>query len=73
MALEELNNNIIIDSGSSIELYINPHLVMNIKRSNHVIHLSTNMGYKTDQMQGMVTGYVKVCYVDKAKRKYILT
>ena len=66
MAEEELNNNIIIDSGSSIEIYINPHLVMNIKRSNHEIHLYINMGYKTNQMQGMVPDYVKVCYVDKA-------
>ena len=51
MSEEYFNNNIILDSGSSIDIFRNPQLVTDIKISNQVIHLSTNMGSKINQMQ----------------------
>ena len=34
MAEEDLNNDIILDSGSSIDIFSNPHSVMNINKIN---------------------------------------
>ena len=42
----------------------NPHLVTDIKISNKVLYLSTNVGPKTNQIQEMVPKYGKVWYVD---------
>ena len=61
---EDLKNNIILDSGSSIVLFRNPQLLKNVKRSNKVRHLSTNVGYKIDQIKVMVLDYGKVRYED---------
>ena len=63
---EDLKSSIIIDSGSSIDIFSNPQLVTDIKRSNQVIHISTNVGSKINQIQVMVPDYGKVCYDDKA-------
>ena len=38
---------------------------MNINRINQVIHLYTNVGYKTNQMQTMFPDYGKLWYADK--------
>ena len=48
MAEEYLKNNVILDSGSSIDIFSNHQLVTDIKRSNQIFHLSTNVGYKTN-------------------------
>ena len=66
MAEEDLKNKIILDNGPSSDLFRNPHLIMDTKRSNQVLHLSTNMGSKINQMQAMVLYYGKVWYDDKA-------
>ena len=67
MAEEDPENTIILYSGSSIDIFSNTKLVKVIKRSNQVLHLSTNVGSKTNQMQVMVTDYGKVWYDYKAK------
>ena len=66
MAEEDLNINIILDSGYSIDLFRNTQLVTDIKRSNQVLHLSTNVGSKINQMQVMIPDYGKVWYDNKA-------
>ena len=63
---EELKNNIILESGFSIYIFINPQLVTNINRRNQVIHISTNVGSKINQMQVMFPDYGKVWYVYNA-------
>ena len=50
MVEEKLKNNIILDSGSSIDLFKNPWLVTYTNRSNQVLHLSTNAGPKINQI-----------------------
>ena len=66
MVEEDLKSNIILDSGSQIDIFENPQLVIDIKRRNQVLHLSTSLVSKTNQMQAMVPDYGKVWYVDKA-------
>ena len=43
MVEEDLKNNILIESGSSIHIFSNTQLVMDIKKINKLIHLSTNV------------------------------
>ena len=64
MEEEDLNDNIILDSGSSIDIFINPKLVKDINRINQVLHLSTDVGYRINQMQEMVSDYGKFWYDD---------
>ena len=66
MAEEDLNINIILESGYSIDMFSNTQLVTDINRSNGVLHLSTNVGSKISQMQAMVPYYGKVWYDNKA-------
>ena len=66
LAEEDLKNNIILDSGSSMDISSNPQLVTDIKKSNQVLHLSNNVGPKINQMQAVVPDYDKVWYDDKA-------
>ena len=63
---EDLNNNFILDSGYPIDIFSNPQLVIDLKRSNQVIRLSTNAGPKINKMQEMVVYYGKLWYYDKA-------
>ena len=66
MVEEYLNNNIILDSGYSIDTFINPQLVININRSNQVLYLYTNVGSKINQIKVIVPDYGKVWYYYKA-------
>ena len=60
MAEGDIKNNIILDNRSSINIFSNPQLVMDIKISNQVIHLSTNVGSKINQTQAMIPDYGKL-------------
>ena len=60
MSEEYLKNTIILDIVSSIDIFINHQLVTDIKIRNQVIHLYTNVGYKTNQMKAMVPEYGKL-------------
>ena len=66
MTEEDPKNKIILDSGSSIDIFRNTQLLLDIKRSNQVIHLYNNVVSKTNQMQVLVPYYVKVWYSDEA-------
>ena len=66
MAEEDLNNDIILDSGFSIDIFNNTQLVVDIKRTNQVFHLSTNVRSKINQIQEMVPDYGKLWYDDKS-------
>ena len=66
MSLNDLKNIIILESGSSIDIFKNPNLVNDIKRINQVLHIYTNLGLKTNQIQAMVPEYGKLCYYYKA-------
>ena len=48
-----------------MDLFRNPQLVTDIKRSKQVLNIYTNFGSKTNQMQVMVPDYGKVWYDDK--------
>ena len=61
-----LKNTIVIDSGSSINLFKNSKLVTDIKRIDQVFHISKNVLYKINQMKEMILDYGKVWYDDKA-------
>ena len=65
MAEEDLKNNTTLDIGPSIDIFRNPQLVTDTKRSNQVIHASTNVGSKINQMQAMLPDYGKVWYDNK--------
>ena len=54
-----------LDSGSSIDIFINNKIVTYIKRINQVLHLYTNVVSKINQIQEMVSEYGKVWYDDK--------
>ena len=45
----------------------NIQLVTDINIINQVLHISTNLQYKINQIQDMVVDYGKVCYEDKSK------
>ena len=60
MAYEDLKNENILDSGYPIGIFINTQLVTDIKRSNQMLNLSTNLGSKIIQMQTMIPEYGKV-------------
>ena len=47
---EYLKNSLILDSGYSVDIFINPWLVIDSNRVNQVIHLSTYVGYKINQI-----------------------
>ena len=66
MTEEDLKNNIILDSGSSIDIFRKPQVFTYINRSNQVIHLYTNVVSKINQIQVMVQNYGKLWYDDKA-------
>ena len=66
MSEEDLKNNTLPDIGSSIGLFRNPKLFKDIKRHKHVLHLSTNVGSKINQMQAMVPYNGNVWYNEKA-------
>ena len=56
----------ILDSGSSIDIFRNPQLVTDSKRSDQVLRLSTDVGSKTKQIQAVVPDYGKFWYEDKS-------
>ena len=57
---EDLKNNITLDSGSLIDIFRNIQVAADINRSNQVLRLSTDLGYKINQIQSMAPDYVKV-------------
>ena len=63
MKTSKINSYLKVDT--QIDVFINPQLVMDIKRINQVVHMSTNVGSKIIQMKAMVPDYGKVCYNDK--------
>ena len=63
MKTSKINSYLKVDT--QIDIFINPQLVIDIKRINQVIHISTNVGSKIIQMKAMVPDYGKVCYNDK--------
>ena len=54
---EDLNNNFILDSGYPIDIFSNPQLVIDLKRSNQVIQLSTNVVSKINKIQEILPDY----------------
>ena len=54
IAEEYLKNNIILDSGSSIDIFSNNQLLPDINTGNQLLHLCTNVVSKMNQMQAMV-------------------
>ena len=59
---EDLQENILLDSGSSIDLFSNLKLVTNITRSKQSLFLSTNVGSKVNKTQVKVPDYGTVWF-----------
>ena len=61
-----MKNSIILENGSTVDLFSNPELVHNIHNSEHVMELHTNAGTKLNDKKATVPGYGKVWYDEKA-------
>lgn len=59
---DDLREHILLDSGSSIDLFSNPNLVTNIRKSKQALFLSTNVGSKINKTQAKVPDYGTVWF-----------
>ena len=61
-----MKNNIILDNGSTVDLFSNAELVHGIHQSEQIMELHTNAGSKINNKKATVPGYGKVWYDDQA-------
>ena len=61
-----MKNSIILDNGSTVDLFSNPELVHGIHQSEQIMELHTNAGSKINNRKATVPGYGKVWYDDQA-------
>ena len=57
-----MRNVVILDNGSTVDLFCNPDLVENIRKSEHGMNLATNVGAKMNNTQATIPGYGDVWY-----------
>ena len=62
----DLKECIILDNGSTIDLFGNKKLVSDIRKSNHTLKMATNAGCKENKLKGNVPGYGEVWYDKRA-------
>ena len=60
--IDELDDYVILDSGSMVNLFMNPNLVKNIKESFQTLELSTNAGSKMVKKEADFPGFGKVWF-----------
>jgi hypothetical protein len=63
---EDMKDQIVLDSGSSADLFCNPKMVQNIKRGNSPLRLLTNGGSISSHQEGHLPGYGMVPFHAKA-------